>query len=109
MDTCSTLFLLNSTNHSTHNSEIAEEELVEKYFQQTTTKGSSGQFIVRLALKNHPTSLGNTSMMAKRFLSLEKRLSGDSTLAKNYECLMEFLTLGHMVPNKSEEEDQKCV
>lgn len=75
-----------------------EEEIVEQHFTQTTTRNDKGQFIVRLPLKDHPSCIGNTSVIAKkRFLNLENKLVKNSALANEYdEFLMEYSKLGHM-------------
>jgi len=71
---------------------------VEQHFTQTTCRNERGQFVVRLPLKEHPSCIGNTSIIAKkRFLNLEEKLIKDTVLSNEYDkFLMEYLKLGHM-------------
>ncbi|BES89486.1 Hypothetical protein NTJ_02294 [Nesidiocoris tenuis] len=75
-----------------------EERSCEKLFVETTTRDSSGRFIVKLPTNEKLPSLGNSKTTAyKRFLNLEKRLNRDPKLHASYVAFMsEYKKLGHM-------------
>jgi len=60
---CSALSLFSSTIAARL---CEEEEAVEHHFIQTTCRNNRGQFVVRLPLKEHPSCIGNTSVIAKK-------------------------------------------
>ncbi|XP_037929718.1 uncharacterized protein LOC119664260, partial [Teleopsis dalmanni] len=76
---------------------IAEQQC-EAQFTQTTYQNVTGRFIVRLPFINDRFALGGLKDIAtNRFLALERRLSKDSHLKRQYvEFLDEYEKLGHM-------------
>ncbi|XP_037931148.1 uncharacterized protein LOC119665960 [Teleopsis dalmanni] len=76
---------------------IAEQQC-EAQFTQTTYQNVTGRFIVRLPFINDRFALGDSKDIAtNRFLALERRLSKDSHLKRQYvEFLDEYEKLGHM-------------
>ncbi|XP_062557626.1 uncharacterized protein LOC134222495 [Armigeres subalbatus] len=83
-----------------------EESTCEELFKKTTTRDVDGRFIVNLPRKDHVIGqLGSSRAVAeRRFLSLERRLSNNPQLKKQYcEFMREYVTMGHM--EKIREED----
>ncbi|XP_037930997.1 uncharacterized protein LOC119665820 [Teleopsis dalmanni] len=76
---------------------IAEQQC-EAQFTQTTYQSVTGRFIVPLPFINDRFALGDSKDIAtNRFLALERRLSKDSHLKRQYvEFLDEYEKLGHM-------------
>lgn len=74
------------------------ERFCEDHFQKTTQWDKTGKFIVEMPFKEYLKKLGKTKdMTLKRFQNLEKRLSKDPTLKKEYsEIFDEYERLGHM-------------
>lgn len=74
------------------------ERYCEKHFEENTVRDKSGRFIVSLPFKDDLKNLGDSYEMAyNRFLSLEKRLSKNIELKKDYcEFIREFEELNHM-------------
>ena len=70
----------------------------EEHFQQNTTIGTDGKFVVRLPFKNKPIVLGDSFAQAKRrLLSLERRLVRSPEIYEQYrEFLAEYCKLQHM-------------
>ena len=78
---------------------FTEDELkCETHFMQTTTRAQDGRFMVKLPLKEHPSSVGDTRELAYyRMKHIEKRLSEDQALKAQYDAFMdEYESLGHM-------------
>ncbi|XP_052567192.1 uncharacterized protein LOC128093655 [Culex pipiens pallens] len=76
-----------------------EETHCEEIYSATTTRDSSGRYIVRLPLTRDPlVTLGASRTIAeRRFLSLEKRLERDPTTREAYCKFMdEYERLNHM-------------
>lgn len=80
------------------NSRHTDEQKVEKHFDDTHYRDSSGRFVVRLPINADIGTLGDSSYMAqRRFLNLERRLSRDKGLGIAYHKFMsEYLTMNHM-------------
>ncbi|XP_053686921.1 uncharacterized protein LOC128736463 [Sabethes cyaneus] len=77
----------------------AEESQCENLYTATTTRESSGRYIVRLPLTHDPlVSLGESRSVAeRRFLNLERRLERDPSVKESYHHFMrEYETLHHM-------------
>ncbi|XP_065083727.1 uncharacterized protein LOC135705804 [Ochlerotatus camptorhynchus] len=78
----------------------AEENLCEELYTTTTTRDSSGRYIVSLPLTRDPlVTLGELRSIAeRRFLNLGKRLERDPTTKEAYCRFMEeYERLNHMV------------
>ncbi|XP_062556935.1 uncharacterized protein LOC134221766 [Armigeres subalbatus] len=78
----------------------AEENLCEKLFSTTTTRESSGRYIVPLPPTRDPlvTLDKSRSITVRRFLSLERRLERDPATKETYCRFMEdYERLSHMV------------
>ncbi|XP_062712871.1 uncharacterized protein LOC134289991 [Aedes albopictus] len=78
----------------------AEENICEELYATTTTRESSGRYVVSLPLTRDPlVTLGESRSIAeRRFLSLEKRLERDPTTKEAYCRFMEeYEALNHMV------------
>ncbi|XP_058449149.1 uncharacterized protein LOC131429118 [Malaya genurostris] len=75
-----------------------EENAAEQHFMQTFYRKEDGRYVVELPFKTGCPNLGDSKQMAlKRLLSLEKRLSKNWLLAKDYsEFINEYVALGHM-------------
>ncbi|CAK1594262.1 unnamed protein product [Parnassius mnemosyne] len=77
-----------------------EEQKCEEIFTSTTKRTTEGRYIVKLPFRdNQPRCLGGGSrkIAVTKFKALEKRLSKDLELKKNYtEVINEYLQLGHM-------------
>ncbi|XP_036319652.1 uncharacterized protein LOC118734064 [Rhagoletis pomonella] len=75
-----------------------EEEKVERIFLETYSRDSTGRFTVTIPIKENISDIGCSRDIAlQRFWSLEKRLSRDSELKKQYvEFMREYEQLGHM-------------
>lgn len=76
----------------------AEQLACEDHFKKNIRQLSSGKLEVSLPFKSYPFDLGSSFDAAKRrFLSLERRVSKDSTLHSMYTQFMKkYLELGHM-------------
>lgn len=86
-----------------------EEQECEKIFSSTTTRDSSGRYIVRLPFKESTSTLGSSSENAKRmFYTMEKKMKSQEDLRIQYKKFMEdYLSSGHMkicdkIPNPDE-------
>ncbi|XP_055605061.1 uncharacterized protein LOC129753286 [Uranotaenia lowii] len=78
----------------------AEEIKCEEVFSATTTRDSSGRFVVRLPLTSDPlVRVGESRSIAeRRFQSLERRLKRDPATREAYVCFMaDYERLGHMI------------
>lgn len=75
-----------------------EEDMALREFDRTTSRDSSGRFIVRLPKIKEVSALGDSYRIAlRRFEYLEKRFSKDPTLFDQYYSFMnEYYQLGHM-------------
>ncbi|XP_065088848.1 uncharacterized protein LOC135710257 [Ochlerotatus camptorhynchus] len=76
-----------------------EESRCEELYAATTTRDSSGRYVVRLPRVEDPEiMLGESRSIAdRRFLSLERRLERDPATKDSYHRFMEeYLQLGHM-------------
>lgn len=77
-----------------------EEQKCEKIFISTTTRDSEGRYVVKLPFRSEDPQCqyGNTLAIAlKRFEYLEKRLSRNLELKKQYtNVINEYVELGHM-------------
>ncbi|XP_062713787.1 uncharacterized protein LOC134290629 [Aedes albopictus] len=85
-----------------------EESTCETIFDETTTRDSSGRFIVSLPKKEFVMQqLGECKTIAtKRFLALERRLEANPELKTQYhQFIREYEQLGHMKQVDSEDPD----
>lgn len=75
-----------------------EERECEELFCETVTRNKDGRIIVKIPWNDNIQNLGNSYTSAlNRFLMLEKRLSKDTNLKRQYaEFMNEYETLGHM-------------
>lgn len=82
-----------------------EERECEELFEKTTKRDSNGRFIVTLPLKENVGGLGKSLDLAtKRFLNLERKLSKDGAIQKQYQdFLTEYIESGHMSEISSSE------
>ena len=78
----------------------AEEEKCEKFYDETTTRLTSGRYSVRLPFKCEKLQFTNMRQIAlRRFIYLEKKLLKNPDLRTQYsECIEEYIKLGHMTP-----------
>ncbi|XP_055633999.1 uncharacterized protein LOC129774309 [Toxorhynchites rutilus septentrionalis] len=77
-----------------------EETYCEAHVSNTTTRYATGRFFVRLPKRSDKIStLGSSKeVAARRFFSLERRLTLNSSLKKSYcEFIEEYRRLGHMI------------
>ncbi|KAL0839000.1 hypothetical protein ABMA28_016997 [Loxostege sticticalis] len=84
---------------SERHSQNSEQSKAEKIYEETVTRGADGRYTVRLPFKTEPAILptGSREIASRRLSSLEKRLSKDPQLYKEYDnVLQEYLTLNHM-------------
>nr|XP_029732110.1 uncharacterized protein LOC115268197 [Aedes albopictus] len=74
-----------------------EEEQCELHYQQTTTRDSSGRYVVRLPFRDSSDQLGESRQQAlQRFGHLERRLSSNAELKRQYDSFMEeYIELNH--------------
>ncbi|KAK9685069.1 hypothetical protein QE152_g38316 [Popillia japonica] len=81
-----------------NSTETHEEEECLKYFNETTTRDETGQFVVKMPLKDNIEQLGDTYDVAlRKFIALEKKLQVNPGLHKQYLTFMkEYEDLGHM-------------
>ncbi|XP_026746136.1 uncharacterized protein LOC113507483 [Trichoplusia ni] len=91
----------------------AEEKECEVFYKKTTRRDSSGRYIVRLPFKAATPNCvhGQTKDIAlRRFFSLEKRLSQNLELKRQYsDVINEYLDLGHMEIIPPEQVNRKDV
>ncbi|XP_022170758.1 uncharacterized protein LOC111034046 [Myzus persicae] len=75
-----------------------EEKMCRSHFENTTTRGPDGRFIVQLPFRDSSVNLSDSYTTAlRRFFALEKRLSSNPQLKSDYTKFMrEYLDLGHM-------------
>ncbi|XP_062704238.1 uncharacterized protein LOC115254876 [Aedes albopictus] len=79
-------------------SRLSEEEaLCEQHYVQTTTRDSSGRYVVRLPFRDNVDKLGETKQHAlQRFQQLERRLNSNEQLKREYDCFIEeYIRLNH--------------
>lgn len=76
-----------------------EEQKCEEFYKQSTQRDPEGRYVVRLPFKTSTPQCvnGQTKDIAlRRFLNLEKRLTKDSELKRQYVGVInEYLDLGH--------------
>lgn len=74
-----------------------EEKTCKNYFENTTTRDSTGRFTVQLPFRDN-FKLGNSYDNAlQRFLSLEKRFKSNLQLKENYKNFLKvYIDLNHM-------------
>ncbi|XP_075157960.1 uncharacterized protein LOC142231228 [Haematobia irritans] len=85
-----------------------DDEYCESFFTQTTTRNSSGRYIVKLPFKSeYPRNLplGPSRPIALiQFIRLEQSLKRNPELANSYQnILKEYISLGHMEEVSSKE------
>ncbi|XP_046145484.1 uncharacterized protein LOC123988783 [Osmia bicornis bicornis] len=81
------------------NKHLSNEELTcERFYVDSTIRGSDGRYTVRLPFNDQKGMLGDSYKMAlRRFYSLEQKLAKDRILKQQYsEFLREYHDLGHM-------------
>lgn len=85
-------------NYSQRKELSAEEQDCESYFVRTVRRRDDGRFIVSMPLKGAQDLLGESKEQAiKHFLSLEKRLRANNSLADKYiNFMQQYQRLGHM-------------
>ncbi|XP_046142528.1 uncharacterized protein LOC123988000 [Osmia bicornis bicornis] len=85
-------------NISAKESKLAEESLCEAFYAQTTTRESSGRYIVRLPFRDRDQGFGDSRSSAlRRFHALEKKLRSNPILDSDYKRVMnEYINLNHM-------------
>lgn len=79
----------------------SSDDYCEKFYKQTTERLSTGQYVVRMPLKeNIHEKLGQSRPRAvAQFLQLERKMSRLNHFAKLYkEFIAEYIELGHMTP-----------
>ncbi|XP_070528959.1 uncharacterized protein [Cardiocondyla obscurior] len=77
----------------------ADEQMCERFFNETVETNAMGRYIVRLPVKTEMTgSLGESREIAlKRFATLEKRLAREARFRDLYtEFMRDYARLGHM-------------
>ncbi|XP_062542374.1 uncharacterized protein LOC134210340 [Armigeres subalbatus] len=77
-----------------------EESACETHFERTTTRDSTGRFVVQLPKKQFLVDrLGDTQAIAtRRFMALERRLDTDPFVKKMYsDFINEYLRMQHMI------------
>ncbi|XP_048522596.1 uncharacterized protein LOC125504514, partial [Dendroctonus ponderosae] len=78
---------------------LSQEELdCEEHFINTTSRDSSGRFVVHLPVKGNLSDLGESYEVAlKRFYAMERKLNKDPVLRDEYvNFISEYERLGHM-------------
>lgn len=75
-----------------------EEQECENHYKEHTIRETDGRYTVALPFNNKKSQLGDSAKSAlKRFWALERKLSKDSELKKQYEdVIQEYLDLNHM-------------
>ncbi|XP_037930335.1 uncharacterized protein LOC119665091, partial [Teleopsis dalmanni] len=75
-----------------------EQAKCETSYQETVRQAMDGRIVVRLPFKEPPTTLGLTHSIAlRRLLGIERRLSSNPALKRDYwEFMKQYLELGHM-------------
>ncbi|XP_037929941.1 uncharacterized protein LOC119664542 [Teleopsis dalmanni] len=75
-----------------------EQSKCETSYQETVRQAMDGRIVVRLPFKEPPTTLGLTRSIAlRRLLGIERRLSSNPALKRDYwEFMKQYLELGHM-------------
>lgn len=77
----------------------SKEELeCEKLFNDRTTIGPDGKFVVRIPLQRSVTTLGQSRQLAlNMFYKLEKRLQKNAKMREKYKAFKnEYIEMGHM-------------
>jgi len=85
-----------------------EEREAENHFVKTIQRDKEGRFIVSMPFKRSPNELGESREIAQhRLLNLERKLSKDDTLKKQYTAFLEeYERLGHMSRISKESPDK---
>lgn len=85
-----------------------DENACEEHFTRYTKRDKDGRFVVKLPFKENPEKLGNSWEIAiKRFMSLERKLKGDTHLKKLYgDFMREYEDLDHMSRIQDTEPDK---
>ncbi|XP_052747141.1 uncharacterized protein LOC128199875 [Bicyclus anynana] len=75
-----------------------DEKLCEQKFMSDHTRDNNGRYIVRLPFKDlEPSFVGSRDIALRRFHSIERRLSKDPDLHKQYaEFMSDYIKSGHM-------------
>ncbi|XP_050528192.1 uncharacterized protein LOC126898294 [Daktulosphaira vitifoliae] len=75
-----------------------DDKMAEQIYQETTTRVSSGRFMVTIPFRTPRPILGDSKSIAlRRFKFLEARLNNNQTLRDQYINFMkDYLTAGHM-------------
>lgn len=81
-----------------------EDKECESIFINTTKRDKNGRFLVQIPLKMNPSSLGDSSIRARRqFFSLERRLHKNETMKNLYiDFMTEYENMGHMTLDTSD-------
>ncbi|KAL4702074.1 hypothetical protein ACJJTC_016046 [Scirpophaga incertulas] len=84
-----------------------EEQECEELYKATTTREPSGRYSVSLPFKISPTTLGESSDMArKRFYALENKFDANPTLRDAYnEVVLDYLNKGYLLPVSQSDSD----
>lgn len=92
-------------------SNTKDDDRCEQIFEQSHSRDTNGRYKVFLPFKQEIPSLGSSRERAvTRFKQLEKKLVADPNLHKQYaECLNEYISLGHMRPIPSDEDQHKVI
>ncbi|XP_076284702.1 uncharacterized protein LOC143211126 [Lasioglossum baleicum] len=77
---------------------VNQHDECERHYQTTTTRDSSGRYIVNIPFNDKLENLGNSRWLAeKRFYNLERKLNKQPFLKQDYIAFMtEYESLGHM-------------
>ncbi|KAL4702477.1 hypothetical protein ACJJTC_016427, partial [Scirpophaga incertulas] len=83
-----------------HPDVIPLHDQCEEIFRTTTTRDSTGRYMVTLPFLPNTPELGDTHAIAlRRFLNLEKKLQANPSFGKKYvEFMTQYIDLGHMTP-----------
>lgn len=84
-------FIQNKPNY------LVEEKYCLEFFDKTTTRDSSGRFIVKYPLNSSEEELGDSYEEAKsRFFSLERKFDTKNDFKTAYvDCIQDYLDQGH--------------
>lgn len=81
------------------------DQKCEDHFRKHTQRDNSGRFIVALPFKNDIVELGDSKLLARKFLNrLIKRFEIDKNFELEYtKVINEYIELGHLSPSSGEE------
>lgn len=84
-----------------------DESRCEKHFLETTTRQTSGRYVVRLPFRHDPIELGDSRSQAlRRFYALQNRLNKQPNFKVEYsKVLQNYIDLGHMSLMEDESPD----